>query len=200
MAIERPLSLKFIKDYFTNTYTTTNSDISFRAINLARGRTTPDSFVDFENNQVTRFNYISGADGGAYSGTGDLSSTFANYMTFQDSVAAGSEASSIWKLINTYQYGYSPLSTDYQVRIYVEHDYTVSGNFSGNIFLERSTSSSGPWTIKAVTFSTSGATVSFAFTPSTSDNDYFRIRLDNDYFFSSTAIMQMGIGIEVLDV
>lgn len=199
MAIERPLSLKFIKDYFTNTYTTTNSDISFRAINLARGRTTPDSFVDFENNQVDRFNHISGAYG-ISSATGDLDSSFNNYKKFNDSVAAGSEASSIWKLINTYHYGYSPLSTDYQVRIYVLHDYTISGNFSGNIFLEQSTSSSGPWTIKAVTFSTSGATVSFAFTPSTSDNDYFRIRLDNDYFFSSTAIMEMGIGIEVLDV
>ena len=196
MAIERPLSLKFIKDYFTNTYTTTNSNISFRAINLARGRTTPDSFLDFENNQIDRFNHISGASG--IVGTGDLSSVLNNYKTFQDSCNGSSEASSIWKLINTYHYGYSPLSSDYQIRLYVKYDYLVSGTYNtGNIFVEQASSSSGPWTIKSV-MSAFPSTTSFTFTPSTSDNDYFRIRIDNNN--TGFITLAMGIGIEVTDV
>jgi len=191
MAIERPLSLKFIKDYFTNTYTTTNSDISFRAINLARSRTTPDSFVDFENNQVDRFNHISGAFA-ISSATGDLSSAFLNYKTFQDSVSGSSEASSIWKLTNTYHYGFL---TGYTIRLYVKYDYLVSGTYNtGNIFVEQASSSGGPWSIKSV-MSAFPSTTSFTFTPSTSDNDYFRIRIDNNN--TGFITLAMAIGIEV---
>lgn len=197
MSLEAPLSLKFIKDYFVSTYTTTNSNISFRSINSTLGRTTPDAFSDFLNNQVDRFNHISGAFA-INSATGDLDSAFNNYKTFQDSVSGNSEASSIWKLINTYHYGYSPLSSDYQIRLYVDYDYLVSGGFNtGNIFIEQASSSSGPWTIKSV-MSAFPSTTSFTFTPSTSDNDYFRIRIDNNTTSFST--LAMGIGIEVLDV
>jgi hypothetical protein len=197
MALEAPLALKFIKDYFTNTYTTTNSNISFRAINLARSRTIPDAFSDFLGNQVSRFNHISGAFA-ISSATGDLDSAFNNYKTFQDSVSGSSEASSIWKLINTYHYGFSPLSSDYQIRLYVKYDFLVSGTYNtGNIFVEQASSSSGPWTIKSV-MSAFPSTTSFTFTPSTSDNDYFRIRIDNNN--TGFITLAMAIGIEVLDV
>lgn len=190
MSLEAPLSMNFVQDYFTATYST-STPISFRAINSALGRTTPDAFSDFLNNQVSRFNHISGAFS-INSATGDLDSAFNNYKTFQDSVSGNSEASSIWKLTNTYHYGFL---SGYTIRLYVDYDYLVSGGFNtGNIFVEQASSSSGPWTIKSV-MSAFPSTTSFTFTPSTSDNDYFRIRIDNNTTSFST--LAMGIGIEV---
>ena len=198
MAIERPLSLEFIKDYFTNTYTVTSSDVSFRAINLARGRTTPDSFVDFENNQVDRFTYISSSPSGSVSGinsaTGDLSSVFANYITFQQYTAgSSSQSSSVWKLTNTYHYYY--LTSKYTVTFYFDFDSIVGGgSFTGTIFLERGSSATGTFSIFRVL--TGGPqTSSYSFTPSASDNDYFRIRVENNA--TSGIYMNLGIGILV---
>jgi hypothetical protein len=187
MALEAPLSINFIQDYFTATWSS-SGNISFRTINSALSRTTPDAFSDFLNNQVNRFTYIAGAYS-INSATGDLDSSFNNYRTFYMNTVGGSAAGSFWQLINTYQYG---TLTSYNVRIYLDH---ISGALpSGTIRIYHGTTSSGPWYLKTV--GSEYSTTSWQFTPQTGGNDYFQIYIESPVT-GTTYQCLLGIGIEI---
>jgi hypothetical protein len=192
MSLQAPLSINFIQDYFTATWSA-SGNISFRTINSALSRTTPDAFSDFLNNQVDRFSFQysipSGTTYSISSATGDLDTSFNNYKTFYTNTVGGSAAGSVWQLINTYQYG---TLTSYTVRIYLDH---ISGALpSGTIRIYHSNSSTGPWTLKTV--GAEYSTTSYSFTPNTSGNDYFQMFIESPVT-GTTYQCLLGIGIEI---
>ena len=202
MAIEKPLSMEFIKDHFPATYTIT-PPISFRTINSTLSKSTPDSFVDFDGNQLTRFTYVSGADGGAISGDGDLFSTVSqfDFAQFQDTCASGGTNAYVYvNWTNTSHY--SNLVPNYEVRVYLGYFSLASGTFTaGNVFLENYNSVYGFWSTYVVLGTTPSVNYSSITTSSqwAQVSNQWRIRIQN-YSSSGSCTLNLGVGVRIIAI
>ena len=188
------LSMVFIARYLN--YPDTN--ISLRGMSNTWGLTTPDSLSEFVGLQVDRLEHISGAIN-VGSQSGDLhpnGTDYDYYITFQDQTyGGGNDASSVWKLLNTSQFG-----GEQNVDVYIFFKRTGGATLNAlNIY--SSNNSTGPWTLRD-TEPASGIAGDLIdnYIPSSSSDLYFRLEIDKqDQDEDTLYTVDLAVGILVLD-